>query len=431
MAAVSATVQATLHSGVSMLAHGATAFGSLILLMFWFPGLALLTASITLCGAMIALVHASREAALSGAALRISSEQQELMHVALSSLPALRALGATERVLARHTSILGRHALASVQQEGARSARDLALRASEDSLALLTLGWLAYRALSGAASIGDVMTASLLGANFTRAAKNLADLALSLRAMRSHFAQIDALLDSTKPSLPGRGAAPPTALVSGEPRIALTGVWFRYDPSSPYVLKNYSREFPTNQVSRLEAESGFGKTTILRLLSGLLVPEHGHVSVLGHDPAACRDRVAYLPQQSTLFEASIALNLKALSGESLQRVLEIAELTGLTSLLERLPMGIETPVSAGGGNLSAGQQQLIRLTAVFACRRPVVLLDEPTSRLDDVAKARIDWPRLVRDRTVVLVEHAMSRSVSSLQSFPHGASEGVRFGGVR
>jgi ABC-type bacteriocin/lantibiotic exporter with double-glycine peptidase domain len=95
-----------------------------------------------------------------------------------------------------------------------------------------------------------------------------------------------------------------------------------------------------------------------------------------------------------------------LSGEGLERSLAVAELTGLSHVLRQLPMGVETPVSAGGGNLSAGQRQLILLTAVFATRRPVVLLDEPTAQLDEATKARIAWEELVRDRTIVLVEHA-------------------------
>lgn len=144
---------------------------------------------------------------------------------------------------------------------------------------------------------------------------------------------------------------------------------------------------------------------MLRLLAGLLAPERGTVRVLGKDPRLVRGLVSYLPQQSILLEASIATNLRVLSGRGLDEALRVARHTGLSDLLQRLPMGAETIVSLAGGNLSAGQRQLILLTAAFASRSPVVLLDEPLSQLDYQASQRIHWSKLTEGRTVVLVRH--------------------------
>ena len=74
-------------------------------------------------------------------------------------------------------------------------------------------------------------------------------------------------------------------------------------------------------------------------------------------------------------------------------------------MLEALPMGEETLVSARGQNLSSGQRQLIILTAAFASSRPVLLLDEATSQMDDMMRRRCQWDLLVQGRTVVRVEH--------------------------
>jgi ABC-type multidrug transport system fused ATPase/permease subunit len=115
--------------------------------------------------------------------------------------------------------------------------------------------------------------------------------------------------------------------------------------------------------------------------------------------------LAYLPQQSALLEGTIASNLTTLSGASLTHALAVARLTGLSELLEDLPMGVHTIVSPAGGNLSAGQRQLLLLTAVFSNPAQVVLLDEATSQLDGASLERIQWPELTRDRTVVAVRH--------------------------
>jgi ATP-binding cassette subfamily B protein len=94
-----------------------------------------------------------------------------------------------------------------------------------------------------------------------------------------------------------------------------------------------------------------------------------------------------------------------LSGVPIEVALETAEHTGLAGLLTQLPMGADTLVSVRGNNLSAGQCQLILLTAAFASRRPVILLDEATSQIDPETRSRIDWAALTRGRSVIVVSH--------------------------
>jgi ATP-binding cassette subfamily B multidrug efflux pump len=127
--------------------------------------------------------------------------------------------------------------------------------------------------------------------------------------------------------------------------------------------------------------------------------------VCGHDPATTSGLVAYVPQQSLLLDSSIAVNLNALSGGTLDQALAAAELTGLTRLLDQLPMGTETLISGAGSNLSAGQRQLVTLTAAFATEQPVLLLDEAASQLDARSRDRIQWDALAKDRTVISVQH--------------------------
>lgn len=89
----------------------------------------------------------------------------------------------------------------------------------------------------------------------------------------------------------------------GDPdAVVLENVWFRYAPHEPWVLKDYCLRVARGEKLHLEGASGTGKTTVLRLIAGLLRPERGSVRVFGDDPACAAPRIAYLPQQIYLFE---------------------------------------------------------------------------------------------------------------------------------
>jgi ABC-type bacteriocin/lantibiotic exporter with double-glycine peptidase domain len=155
----------------------------------------------------------------------------------------------------------------------------------------------------------------------------------------------------------------------------------------------------------MQGPSGTGKSTLLRMIAGLMQPTQGKVSIFGVEASRAQEAVLYVPQHCPLFETSIRENLELMSGVSYAEVCKVAPLTGLTHMLQGLPMREETLLQAQGSNLSSGQRQLIVLTAAFASPRPVLLLDEATSQVDVASRARINWHALRKDRTIVRVEH--------------------------
>lgn len=247
--------------------------------------------------------------------------------------------------------------------------------------------------------------AGMLLATLTQNVVSVVQRIAGFLAMSAHFERIDRLLEAADHS-PERIPATEFSLPrAARHAVELSDVWFRYGNEGRWIFEGHSQTFPVGQITSLRASSGAGKSTLLRLAAGLLEPERGTVRVLGMDPSTTSNLVSYLPQQAALLEASIATNLRVLSGKPVAEALQLAELTGLAKLLDQLPMGADTLVSLRGSNLSAGQCQLILLTAAFASASPVILLDEATSQIDPETRSRIDWGLLSRDRSVIVVSH--------------------------
>ena len=392
------TLVRSLAESVTQLASGTVC---LLLLALYDSVLAAMTGLVALAIAAMSAFFSVREARFSERVLNASSANQQLIHVLLRAVPTLRAAGATHRLCERWARIVVQQAGQSIGKENVRLTRTALMLGGQHAVTLLATAWLAYGAFDRGLSIGVLMTSTLLVGTLLRIAIGITQTAGSFLVLRPHLARVNALLALSG----GHTLEAPATRLTTEDTISLTEVWFRYAEAAPWVLQGHTQVFLMGERTVLHGPSGAGKSTMLRLLAGLLQPEHGTVSVFGNDPRRTPGFVGYLPQQAILLEGSIASNLTTLSGQPLTRSLEAGRLTGLFDWLVTLPMGAETIVSAGGSNLSAGQRQLLLLTALFASDYPVLLLDEATSQLDEAARERICWDELARGRTVISVQH--------------------------
>jgi len=405
-ARVTALFTSVLLTGVT---SSFTAAVALVFLISWFPWLGVAVAAASSLTALSTAAYWPAETRLASEALSASCLQQQALHVQLKSLPSLRIANATQRALTDWRALLAAQARAVAEQGRLSLSRQVVLSGIPQLATVGAIAWLAYAILQGNAGLGQMLMALALIAVVVRAFATLVGLASAVQAQGPYLRQLDELAfgDETATSSPALHAG-----LRPQRDLVLDRVWYRYPRADAenWALAGVSLRIPEGELTLVSGASGTGKTTQLRLLAGLLEPQRGQVSVLGRAPLEMRDSITYLPQQAVLLQASIADNLKILSAQSLQACLEIARHTGLEAWLRELPMGVETLVSSGGGNLSAGQRQLVLLTAAFAAGRPVVLLDEPTSQIDAATKRRINWPALVRGKTVLMVSHDESQS---------------------
>ncbi|MFB4306720.1 thiol reductant ABC exporter subunit CydD [Actinomadura sp. GTD37] len=237
---------------------------------------------------------------------------------------------------------------------------------------------------------------------------------LPLRALGSRFhaaAEGLAVAEETARVL-GRAEPEPTGRIApARGDIRLEDVSVRYGDRP--ALDRVSLVIRRGEVVALTGPSGAGKSTLLAVLLGLAVPDEGRVLVGGTDLrdldlAAWRRQVAWVPQAPHLFADSVAGNVRlgmpAAPAAAVRRALADAH---ARDFVDALPDGDATMLGERGAGLSAGQRQRIALARAYLRDAPVLLLDEPTARLDPGSEQAVVRAarRLLRDRTAVLVAH--------------------------
>lgn len=170
--------------------------------------------------------------------------------------------------------------------------------------------------------------------------------------------------------------------------VMLKDVFFRYGEDK-LVLKESDFIAKPNEIVAIVGPSGEGKTTMLRLFLGLILPENG--SAILQDSrgnqvdmnADTRQFFSYVPQGNTVFSGTIADNLRLIKQDATdEEIVEALKIACAWDFVEKLPLGIDSPVGEKGQGLSEGQAQRIAIARAILRDAPIMLLDEATSALD-------------------------------------------------
>lgn len=201
-----------------------------------------------------------------------------------------------------------------------------------------------------------------------------------------------------------------------EGRVQLRQLGYQPADAAEPILADIDLDVPPRTTVAIVGRSGSGKSTLLRLLAGLIEPTSGSILYDRADSRSLRygdlrRQVGFVLQQPYVFAASIAENI-ALGDDpvDLEAAHSAAEIADLAELIERLPLGYDTPVGDSGLPLSGGQAQRLAIARALYRRPPVLLFDEATSALDTeseaIVKRNID--RLLEGRTAFVVAHRLS-----------------------
>jgi ATP-binding cassette subfamily B protein len=329
----------------------------------------------------------------------------------LSGLEDIRSSGAGAFVLRRCAEVM-RTWFAVIRRA---QMRGYALVAS--SQGFFALGTMVAFALSamlymdGVLTIGTVYLIFRYTEMLRQPTEQIRNEVQDLQQADASIGRIEALL-STAPRLADGPGAP---LPPGPLAVELDGVSFSYGEGAP-VLHDVSVRLEPGRVLGIVGRTGSGKTTITRLLPRFYDPSAGAVRLGGVDLrevrlAALRARIGLVTQDVHLFNASVRDNLTLFdAGVPDGQIRAVLDRLDLGPWLAELPQGLDTLLGPGGLGLSAGQAQVLACARIFLRDPDVVILDEPSSRLDLATERLVHTAlgRLLEGRTGIIVAHRLT-----------------------
>ncbi|KUL54327.1 multidrug ABC transporter ATP-binding protein [Streptomyces sp. NRRL F-4489] len=262
------------------------------------------------------------------------------------------------------------------------------------------------RVASGALSIGDVQAFVQYSRQFSQPLTQVASMANLVQSGVASAERVFELLDAAEQDPDPEPAVRPERVTG---RVAFEDVSFRYDADKP-LIDGLSLAVRPGQTVAIVGPTGAGKTTLVNLLMRFYEVRGGRITLDGVDIAAMsreelRGHIGMVLQDTWLFGGTIADNIAygAPEGTTREKVVEAARATHVDRFVRTLPDGYDTVIDEEGGNVSAGEKQLITIARAFLAEPAILVLDEATSSVDT--------------RTEVLIQHAMAQLRAGRTSF--------------
>jgi len=269
-----------------------------------------------------------------------------------------------------------------------------------------------YQVLAGEMGPGVLITFLLYIQSFFRPVFELTMLYTELQRAMASGARIFELLD-IEPEIKDSAQAIEVPPVKGE--LKFHQVSFAYQPGVE-VLHDIDLIVNPGETVAVVGRTGAGKSSLMNLIARFYEVERGEITVDGYDvrsvtQQSLRRQIGIVPQDPFLFSGTIENNIKFGHIEaSHQEVIKAAKTAGAHDFITHLERGYDTPVGERGGNLSAGQRQLICLARAILANPPILILDEATSNVDTNTERLMQKSlrRLVQGRTCIIIAHRLS-----------------------
>ena len=200
-----------------------------------------------------------------------------------------------------------------------------------------------------------------------------------------------------------------SVILEGAPAVEISGVSYSYPGSPVKVLDNYSAVFPGGSFSVVAGPTGAGKSTLIRLILGLLTPSEGSI-LIGGQPAGAsmRGNFMYIPQGNSLLSGTIRSNLQLASPDATEDDMRVVLETAMAGFVFDLPQGLDTPCGEVGSGLSEGQCQRIAIARSLLRPGGILILDESTSALDAATEEALLqnlYAYYHQKKTIIFVSH--------------------------
>ena len=273
-----------------------------------------------------------------------------------------------------------------------------------------------YRVWSGAISYGTMTMFLSLAGNLTGTFNQLTSLVSTAVSITTSARRLMDILQMPKEDYSKRGMADRLKDENKNDGLAIKvdGLSYAYNNGNE-VFSGASFQAAPHEIIALVGPSGEGKTTMLRIILGLLRPKEGSVTIEGMTnneymeiSPSTRRLFSYVPQGNTMFSGTIAENMRNVREDASDKDIEDAlKLACAWEFVDKLPEGINSRISERGGGFSEGQSQRLSIARALLRHSPILLLDEATSALDVATERRV-LKNIMQDeypRTCIVTTH--------------------------
>ncbi|MCK0114327.1 ABC transporter ATP-binding protein/permease [Ornithinimicrobium sp. F0845] len=261
------------------------------------------------------------------------------------------------------------------------------------------------RVASGTMSLGEVQAFIQYSRQFTQPLTQVASMANLMQSGVASAERVFEVLDAQEQE---PESASPVTLDDPHGRVTFEDVSFSYDPERP-LIHDLNLSVEPGQTVAIVGPTGAGKTTLVNLLMRFYELDEGRITLDGEDITdltrkGLRSRIGMVLQDTWLFQGTIRDNIAYGRPEASEaEIVQAAEATYVDRFVRTLPDGYDTVLDSEGGNVSAGERQLLTIARAFLSDPALLILDEATSSVDT--------------RTELLLQHAMSALRSDRTSF--------------
>jgi len=332
-------------------------------------------------------------------AVEARQRQQSFVLGAMGQLPAINRFGATQPAGAQYRQLVRRAASATASQkvvQGWRQSISSISRAAEN---LVFLAIAAYFFGGGAIAIGGFVALAAYKDLLAQALTSLFKLSLQRQTLAVHRIQSAEIFNDELSTRDDR-------IEVSDGAVCFERVTFAYGDLDTPVLSDLNLQLQPGTMTVLCGQSGSGKSTIMKLLTGQLTTDKGRVLIDGQEAWKCAEGLNAVLQDDRLIDGSIRDNIvffrRGIDDEQVFRALEIA---CLKDFVTALPMGLNTHIGESSGGISGGQRQRILVARAVLIEPKLLLLDEATASLDVATEKQIFANLNCMASTILAVAH--------------------------
>jgi HlyB family type I secretion system ABC transporter len=342
--------------------------------------------------------------------LEAQGKAQGYMNEILSGIVTLKAAGAERRAFARWENLFFEEMNISLKLSYLSSVIGT-LIGTVSLLSPLLLLWIgAMQVIDGNMSVGTMLALDTLAAQLLGPLTSLAGSVQELQIVRAHFTRIADVIQAEPEQSPTE--ATKTHRLRGA--VEVRNVSFSYDQTASMILDGISIKIRPGQKVALVGRTGSGKSTLGKLLVGLITPGEGSILFDGIpldqlNYQELRNQFGVVMQESFIFSGSVRENIALNNPDmDLEQIIQAARIAAIDDDIQKMPMGYDTLVSEGGSVFSGGQRQRLSLARALAHHPALLLLDEATSALDVVTERLVEQNLNRCPCTQIIIAHRLS-----------------------